>query len=54
MINHYERNVLSVVVTHPGIKKEEILNFFLETLGGLQSRKTTLKFAIDISLRFSI
>jgi len=45
-------HVLSVVVTHPGIKKEEILNFFLETLGGLQSRKTTLKFAIDISLRF--
>jgi len=35
-------HVLSVVVTHPGIKKEEILNFFLETLGGLQSRKTTL------------
>jgi helicase len=45
-------HILSVVVTHPGIKKEEILNFFLETLGGLQSRKTTLKFAIDISLRF--
>ena len=45
-------HVLSIVVTHPGIKKEEILNFFLETLGGLQSRKTTLKFAIDISLRF--
>jgi len=45
-------HILSVIVTHPGIKKEEILAFFLETLGGLQSRKSTLKFAIDISLRF--
>ncbi len=45
-------HILSVVVTHPGIKKEEILEFFLQTLGGLQSRKPTIKFAIDISLRF--
>jgi len=45
-------HILSVVVTHPGIKKNEILEFFLQTLGGLQSRKPTIKFAIDISLRF--
>ena len=45
-------HVLSVVVTNPGIKKEEILEFFLQTLGGQQSRKSTIKFAIDISLRF--
>ena len=45
-------HVLSVVVTNPGIKKEEILDFFLETLGGRQSRKPTIKFAIDLSLRF--
>ncbi len=45
-------HILSVIVTHPGIKKEEILEFFLQTLGGLQSRKPTLKFAIDLSLRF--
>ncbi|MCV0372425.1 MAG: DEAD/DEAH box helicase [Nitrosarchaeum sp.] len=45
-------HVLSVVVTNPGIKKEEILDFFLETLGGRQSRRPTIKFAIDISLRF--
>lgn len=45
-------HVLSVIVTSPGIKKENILEFFLQTLGGLQSRKTTIKFAIDISLRF--
>ncbi len=45
-------HILSVIVTHPGIKKNEILEFFLQTLGGLQSRKPTIKFAIDISLRF--
>ena len=45
-------HVLSVIVTNPGIKKEEILDFFLQTLGGRQSRKPTIKFAIDISLRF--
>jgi len=45
-------HILSVVVTHPGIKKDEILEFFMQTLGGLQSRKPTTKFAIDISLRF--
>ena len=45
-------HVLSVVVTNPGIKKDEILEFFLQTLGGHQSRKPTIKFAIDISLRF--
>ncbi|MBA4717836.1 MAG: DEAD/DEAH box helicase [Nitrosopumilus sp.] len=45
-------HILSVIVTHLGIKKDEILEFFLQTLGGLQSRKPTIKFAIDISLRF--
>jgi len=45
-------HILSVIVTNPGIKKEEILDFFLQTLGGLQSRKSTLKFAMDIALRF--
>jgi len=45
-------HVLSLIVTSPGIKNEDILNFFLQTLGGLQSRKATIKFAIDISIRF--
>ena len=45
-------NILSVIVTNPGIKKEDLLEFFLQTLGGRQSRKPTIKFAIDISLRF--
>lgn len=45
-------HVLSLVVTSPGIKKEEILEFFSETLGGKQSRPSTIKFGVDISLRF--
>ena len=45
-------HILSLIVTTPGIKKEEILEFFLETLGGLQSTKATIKFGIDIALRF--
>ena len=45
-------HILSVIVTHPGIKKEELLEFFSQTLGGLQTTKATLSFAINISLRF--
>ena len=45
-------HVLSIITTNPGIKKDEILNFFLETLGGLQSSKPTIKFGIDIAIRF--
>ena len=43
---------MSLIVTTPGIKKEEILDFFLDTLGGLQSSKATIKFGIDIAVRF--
>jgi len=45
-------HVLSLIVTSPGIKKEEILDFFLQTLGGLQSTKSTIKFGIDIATKF--
>ncbi|MFB5630372.1 MAG: DEAD/DEAH box helicase [Nitrosopumilaceae archaeon] len=45
-------HVLSLIVTTPGIKKEEILDFFLQTLGGLQSTKPTIKFGIDIATKF--
>ncbi|MGD8918498.1 MAG: DEAD/DEAH box helicase [Nitrosopumilaceae archaeon] len=45
-------HTLSVIVTNPGIKKDDILDFFMQTLGGLQSRKPTIKFGIDIALRF--
>lgn len=45
-------HLLSLIVTSPGIKKEELLDFFLKTLGGMQSRKSTLKFGIDVAMRF--
>ncbi len=45
-------HVLSLIVTSPGIKKDEILDFFLQTLGGLQSTKSTIKFGIDIAVKF--
>ncbi len=45
-------HVLSLIVTKPGIKKDEILDFFLQTLGGLQSSKPTIKFGIDIATKF--
>ncbi|MFQ5573904.1 MAG: helix-hairpin-helix domain-containing protein, partial [Nitrosopumilaceae archaeon] len=45
-------HVLSTIVTSPGIKKDEIIEFFSQTLGGLQSRKSTIKFAVDIALRY--
>ena len=45
-------HVLSTIVTSPGIKKDEIIDFFSQTLGGLQSRKSTIKFAVDIALRY--
>ena len=45
-------HVLSTIVTTPGIKKEELIELFLHTLGGLQTRKSTIKFSIDIALRY--
>ncbi len=45
-------HVLSTIVINPGIKKDEIIDFFSQTLGGLQSRKSTLKFGVDIALRY--
>jgi helicase len=45
-------HILSHIVTNPGIKNEDLFDFFLKTLAGLQTRKNTLKFAIDISKRF--
>ena len=45
-------HLLSLIVTTPGIKKAEIVGFFLETLGGLQSSKASIKFGIDLALRF--
>jgi helicase len=45
-------HVLSLVSTSPGIKKEEIIDFFAETLAGSQIRKPTIKFKIQITLDY--
>jgi helicase len=45
-------HVLSLIVTTPGIQNDEIINFFLQTLGGLQSSKSSIKFAIILALKF--
>ena len=47
-------HLISVIVTHQGINKNGILEFFEQTLGGLQSSKGTTKFAIGVSLRFLV
>ncbi len=47
-------HVLSLIVTNPGIKKEEIIDFFSQTLGGLQTRKSTIKFGVDIAVRYLV
>lgn len=45
-------HVLSIIVTTPGIKKDNVIDFFSQTFGGLQSRKSTIKFSVDIALRY--
>lgn len=45
-------HVLSLVSTSPGIKKDEITDFFVETLAGSQIRKPTIKFKIQITLDY--
>ena len=45
-------HILSLIATNPGIKKDQIIDFFLQTLGGLQTRKPTIKFGIDIAIKF--
>ena len=45
-------HVLSLISTTPGIKNEEIAGFFAKTLVGSQERKPTLKFKIQITLRY--
>lgn len=45
-------HVLSLVSTSPGIKKDEIMDFFAETLAGSQIRKPTMKFKIQITLDY--
>ncbi len=45
-------HVLSFVSTNPGIREEDIVEFFLKTLSGAQERKATMKFKIQITLRY--
>jgi helicase len=45
-------HLLSFVSTNPGIRGEDIVEFFSKTLSGSQERKTTIKFHIQISLRY--
>ncbi|MDE1814452.1 MAG: DEAD/DEAH box helicase, partial [Thaumarchaeota archaeon] len=45
-------HLLSFISTNPGIKGEDIVEFFSKTLSGSQERKTTIKFHIQISLRY--
>ncbi len=45
-------HLLSFVSTNPGIKGEDIVEFFSKTLSGSQERKTTIKFHIQIALRY--
>ena len=45
-------HVLSFISTNPGIKSEEITDFFLKTLSGFQERKSTIQFKIKITLSY--
>ncbi len=45
-------HLLSFISTNPGIKGDDIVEFFSKTLSGSQERKTTIKFHIQISLRY--
>ena len=47
-------HILSHVVSNPGIKSDQILEFFQKTLAGLQIRKSTLSFSIEIAKKFLI
>jgi helicase len=45
-------HVLSYIVSNPGTKNEEIFEFFSKTLAGIQIRKNTLRFSIEIAKKF--
>ncbi|ABK78334.1 superfamily II helicase [Cenarchaeum symbiosum A] len=45
-------HVLSLVTTSPGIKEDDVTEFFLGTLGGQQSGESTVKFSVAVALRF--
>jgi len=45
-------HVLSLISTTPGIKNDEIVDFFSKTLSGSQEPKTIIKFKIQIAMRY--
>ncbi len=45
-------HVLSYIVSNPGTKNDDLFEFFSKTLAGLQIRKNTLRFAIEIAKKF--
>ncbi len=45
-------HTLSLISTMPGIKNEEIVDFFVKTLAGSQERRSTIKFKVQITLRY--
>ncbi len=45
-------HILSLISTQPAIKKNEMLDFFTETLAGSHIRKSTMKFKIQITLDY--
>ena len=45
-------HILSFISTTPGIKNEELIDFFSQTLAGSQERQSTIKFKIQITLRY--
>src|SRR3989442_2257281 len=50
--NAYRIHLLSLISTSPGIKNYEIIDFFSKSLSGFQQRKTTIKFKIQIAMRY--
>ena len=45
-------HALSLISTTPGIKGEDIVDYFGKTLSGFQERKATIKFRVQITLRY--
>jgi len=45
-------HVLSLISTTPGIKNDEIVDFFSKTLSGSQETKNIIKFKIQIAMRY--
>ena len=43
---------MSLIVTSPKIKKNEIIEFFSQTFGGVQERTSSIKFGIQLAMKF--